>query len=169
MAERLPRISGTIHTADGPDVPFHITAEGWAQWGGHGREVHGANVDLLDALEAAAKDAGFFEKPEPEPEPAPDLSTSAEALATAARECVQHHHGFGIPDGCPVAALIPQEVMPTPETLAAVYELTGTTEAQRLDRAVGKFRTNGTTESGWARMMLRRWAIKNAPAIPFYA
>lgn len=187
MAERLPRIAGTIHRADGEAVQFHITDEGFAQWGVAPSQL-GPTADLLDALTEAARGTAFFVPAEPEPgsscpadcspdnedlrgRPCSECGTDwdkVEALTTAAMECIQHHHGFGMPDGCPIAALVPQDIMPTPETFAAVYAITGTTEEERIARAAGKFKTTPTTESGWARVMLRRWAIKQAPSTPFY-
>lgn len=80
-------------------------------------------------------------------------------LRRAARACVQHHHGLGIPDGCALAALLPENVMPSADQFAAVYAITGRTEADRNARS-DHYR-NAATESAWARMELRRWAIRN--------
>jgi hypothetical protein len=66
MGEVLPRISGTFHRADGVKIRFQITPNlGWSQWGGSHEEL-GQTVDILDAFEAAAREAGFFEQPEAE-------------------------------------------------------------------------------------------------------
>jgi hypothetical protein len=159
--ERLPRITGTIHRADGEAVQFHITEEGYAQWGLAPSQM-GETADLLDALTGAAHGTDFFfHAAAPEEVQPPELH----ALAAAARACVQHHHGLGIPDDCPLAAILPEGVMPSPDLLDLVYEITGTTEAERLARIPGKAYPTGTTESSWARLTLRRWAIRNLDTI----
>jgi hypothetical protein len=161
--ERLPRITGTIHRADGEAVQFHITDEGYAQWGLAPSQM-GETADLLDALTGAAHGTDFFFHA-PAPDAEPEEGEVRAQLEAAARTCVQHHHGLGIPDDCPILQLLPENVMPTPALFAAIYAITGTSEAERLSRSRGAFRPNGTTESAWARIALRRWAIRNLDTI----
>lgn len=158
--ERLPRIAGTIHRPDGEVVQFHITDEGYSQWGLAPSQM-GETADLLDALTGAAHGTNFFfhaPAPEEAEEDPADPDDDAAALAAAALLCIQHQHGLGIPDGCPLTALLPLNVMPSPDQFDAVYAITGRTEEDRNARSA--LYRSAATESAWARMELRRWAIR---------
>lgn len=180
---RLPRISGTIHRADGKLVHFQLHADGAHQWGAD-RPVLGDTVDLMSRLESAAREAGFFDQPDPDEEdececaesytargwhtpgcPADDGERTGydlDQLRAAAHACVRHDHRLGELDECPLAVILPLDVMPSPDLLALVYAVTGKTEAQRVLRHfLGGVDATGATESAWARVELRRWAICN--------
>lgn len=59
----------------------------------------------------------------------------------------------------PLRGFLPETKRPTDLQLEAVYEITGKTEIQRLERG-GNF--TPATESAWCRAMLKRWAVQNS-------
>lgn len=58
-------------------------------------------------------------------------------------------------------ALLPAGVMPTEETMAAVYAITGASDEHRRFRARKNFRIAPETESAWSRAALKRWAANH--------